>query len=222
MIAALTGLAAEAEIARRAGLTATATGGGARTLAAAERLLAEGATALVSFGIAGALAPDLAPGALLLPRRVLAEDGDAFVVDAALHARLAVALGLVADERDLLGAQRIVGAPADKAALHRRTGAAAVDLESGYVAAAAARRGRPFIVLRAVADPAGFALPRAAAVGLDAAGNVAIAPVLRALLRAPWQIGALVRVALHTRHALATLSRAVPSLARLSRPAPDG
>jgi len=218
MLAALTGLAAEAEIARRAGIPALATGGGgARTLVAAERLLAEGATTLVSFGIAGALAPGLASGALLLPRRVLTENGEAYVVDQGLHARLAVALGLAADERDLHGAQRVVGAIEAKAALFRHTGAVAVDLESGYVAAAAARRGRPFIVLRAIADPAGFALPPAAAAGLDEAGNVAFAPVLRALLRAPWQLGDLVRIAIYTRRALAALSRAAPSLARLSR-----
>ncbi len=214
-VAALTGLAAEARIARRIGIAATATGGdAARTQAIAERLLAENA-ALVSFGIAGALDPALAPGTLLLPRRVVNEAGVAIAVDADWQARLGAALrarGLVAVEGDLLGIAQIVASPEEKAALYRRTGAVAVDLESHIAAAVAQRLGRPFVVLRAVADPALSALPPAALVGMDADGNAAIVPVLGSILHRPGQVPDLIRVALHTRRALAALTRAAPVL----------
>ena len=53
-VGAVTGLAAEAALARRAGLVARPSGGiPAQTTAIAEDLLREGAEALISFGIAG-------------------------------------------------------------------------------------------------------------------------------------------------------------------------
>ncbi len=59
-VGAVTGLAAEAKVARRAGLIARPSGGiAAQTTASPRRLLREGAEALISFGIAGALAPAL-------------------------------------------------------------------------------------------------------------------------------------------------------------------
>ncbi len=68
------------------------------------------------------------------------------------------------------------------------------------------------MVLRAVADPAGFALPPAAAIGLDEAGRIALLPVLGSILRHPGQVPALLRLARHTRAALAALERAAAAL----------
>jgi len=207
--AALTGLLAEARIARRAGLAAAAAGGdAARTRIQAEQLLAQGASALVSFGIAGALAPGLAPGALVLPRAVVEEDGVRWEVDAGWRALLQAALarsGLALSEGDLLGASQAIESVAGKSAAFRRTGAVAVDLESHVVARAASRAGRPFIVLRAIADPAARGLPEAAVEGLDENGAPALRRVLASVARNPGQIPALLRVAADTRRALAAL-----------------
>jgi len=211
-LAALVGLRAEARILRRRGIRAEACGADpARAAALAVRLRAAGADAILSFGIAGALAPDAASGTILLPRRVVSEAGEAFAADAALRQGIAerlVASGLSFDERDLLGRDRIASSAEEKAALFRRTGAAAVDLESH----AAARAGGRFVVLRAIADPADFALPPAALVGLDSSGNAAVGAVLGALLGAPAQLPDLIRLALLTRRALRTLSRTASAL----------
>jgi adenosylhomocysteine nucleosidase len=214
--AAVTGLAAEAKILRRRGIAVLATAGDpARTADCAERLLHDGADALLSFGLAGGLDPALAPGALLLPRRVLGEGGEIFSTDPAwrerVHRSLA-ALGLAADEGDLLGRAAIAATGAEKAKLRGQFGAAAVDLESHVAAAEARRAGRPFLVLRAICDPADFALPPAAFVGLDAAGRAAPGPVFLSLLRRPGQLGALLRLARHTRAALKSLARAAPAI----------
>ena len=69
---AVAGLAAEARILHGRGIAAEASGADpARAAAIAERFLAAGADAILSFGIAGALAPGLAPGTILLPRRIV-------------------------------------------------------------------------------------------------------------------------------------------------------
>jgi len=212
-IAAITGLSAEARIARRAGLRAKASGGiAARTLEAAEACLAGGADGLVSFGIAGALAPHLAPGSLLLPRVVVEADGARHEVDEKWRARVLeglIAAGLRVAEGDLLGAVEVAASAERKAALFAATGAIAVDLESHIVARAAMRAVRPFLVLRAVADPALRALPPAALDGLDAAGVPALARVLASVARNPAQLPALLRVAGDTRRALFALRLAL-------------
>ena len=63
----------------------------------------------------------------------------------------------------------------------------------------------PFIVFRAIADTAQDDLPEAALVGLNEEGRPAIGAVLRSLLKRPWQLPALIRVALRSRAALAAL-----------------
>ena len=172
-------------------------------------------TGSLSFGIAGALAPGLEPGALLLPRRLRTEAGETFAVDPEWRERVRVklvALKLAPLDGDLLAANAIVAAPTHKADLHRRLGAVAVDLESHRAEAAARAGGRKFLALRAIADPADFALPPAALVGIDSEGRAAAMKVLRAVLEVPGQVGALICLALHTRSALRTLARAAPAL----------
>jgi adenosylhomocysteine nucleosidase len=211
---AVTGLAAEARIAQRAGVRAEATGGSAgRTAAVAARLIADGATGLLSFGICGGLDPALAAGTVLLPRAVRSETGERILADAAMHGRLALALGDAVATGDILGASGIADTVERKTALFRRFRAAAIDNESHLVAAAAAAARIPFLVLRAVADPAARALPPAALVGLDDEGRPALSPVLRSLFARPGQLPALVAIALDTRRALRALRRAAPALA---------
>jgi hopanoid-associated phosphorylase len=218
--AAITGLAAEARIARRAGFAAHASGGIAvQTFAAAESYLAQGVHTLLSFGIAGALAPHLLPGTLLLPRAVVEEGGTRRMVDAGWRARLADALaaaGLHAEPGDLLGADEAAASRARKAALFAATGAVAIDLESHIVARSAAHAGGSFIVLRAVADPAERDLPRAALEGLDPTGMPAIGRVFHSVLRHPGQILPLIRLAGDTRRALLALRSALEQ-----RPSPS-
>lgn len=180
-----------------------------RAAQAARALLAEGATALVSYGLAGALAPGLAPGTLLLPERV-SFLGGCRLVDAPwrkqIQQRLAPEMNLVGSL--LLTVKEPAATVLDKARWRRETGAAAVDMESGAVLAAAAAAGVPGLVLRAVVDPAETSLPRAARGGLDVRGQPCRTAAARALLRRPWEIAALLRLSLDLRAAVHSLRRA--------------
>lgn len=214
--AAVTGLVAEARIARRMGLDAVAAGGqNESTRAAIAGLIAAGARALISFGICGGLDPALQSGVLILPRAVLDENGARHPVDSRLHERFAQALteaGLAPVASDMLGAAAPADTPGRKAALHRRGGAVAVDLESHLVAGAAAAARIPFIALRAIADPAERSLPPAALIGLDGEGRTALGPVLRSIARHPGQMPALLLLAVDTRRALAALRQGADAL----------
>jgi adenosylhomocysteine nucleosidase len=212
-VGAITGLVAEAKVAQRAGLIAVPSGGiGTQTTAIAERLLRDGAEALMSFGIAGALASPLTPGTLLVPRAVIDDRGARYAIDSEWRIEITETLrraGLSVEARDLLGASEAAASPDRKAELHRVTGAVAVDLESHLVAAVAARAGKPLLVLRAVSDSAAQMLPDAAVHGLAANGKPALGRVLLSVARDPCQIPALIRLAGDTRRALDALGSAL-------------
>jgi adenosylhomocysteine nucleosidase len=160
-----------------------------------ERLIASGVTALLSFGLAGALATDLTPGALLLPDMVVTADGSRYPTDSAWRTRLMTMLGeLTPLVRPLLGVDLAVASAAEKAGLAQQTGAAAVDMESHVLARAARAAGLPFLVIRAVADTARTTLPPAALVGITAEGRTDLPAILRSLLRHPRQLPSLLRL----------------------------
>jgi len=169
--------------------------------AAAERLVARGATALVSFGLAGGLDPALRPGAVIVPAEVM-ENGRRYRTDDALCARF----GGQAPVR-ALAAPSVLATPQAKRAARDATHAVVVDLESGAVGRVAARHGLPFSAVRAVCDPAGFALPPLALEALDEDGRIGAWRVLRSVLRRPGQIPALLALALHAAAARAALRR---------------
>jgi uridine phosphorylase len=173
-----------------------------------------GASALVSFGIAGGLDPALDAGRVILSGEVVGEAGR-WVVPEALYrglAALAPTIGAVAGT--VLGAERILATSAGKALARTRTGALAVDLESAIVARQAAEAGLPFIVLRAVADRATDELPQAALLPLHANGTPRLASVLGCVLRRPGEIARLVRLAGQTRRALDALRDPAQALRR--------
>ena len=190
-----------------------------RARAAGARLVAEGAEALVSFGLCGGLDPALRPGTLLLPTAVRDTAGTAFEVDVGLRAAAAAALGgsdVSLAEGIVLGLDRQVTAAADKRALFAQTAAQAVDMESLGVAAAAREAGVPVLVLRAVADPAERDLPRAAIDATGPEGRIRLFKVLSTMYLRPWEGPAMIRLAYEARLAVDTLERTAAVIAALS------
>src|ERR1700722_7831070 len=187
VIGFVTGLTAEAALLEKTGFLVAAGGGWPEgAYSAAERLVGQGAEALISFGLAGGLAPDAAPGALLVPRAV-AEGAETYPCDPALIAFLGGATG-----ETILAGTDIAATVAQKAALYSAARIGAVDLESGAVARAARAHGLPFAVLRAIADPATRTLPPAALVPLKPSGAIDLPRILQSVLANPAQIPALV------------------------------
>ena len=167
-----------------------------------DEALAAGPGPILSFGIAGGLAPGLAVGTLVLASAVRHGE-ERWEADAAWLSRLM---------RHLPGARagEIAGVDAPAATLAAKGALLgdAVDMESHVVARAAARRGLPFAVVRAVADDARHVLPPAAMAPLLANGSPDLGAVLASLARHPGQLGDLITLARAANKALAALRAA--------------
>jgi adenosylhomocysteine nucleosidase len=172
--------------------------------AAARALVAAQVSALMTFGLAGALDPALAAGTVVLPGELISRDGARFVTCKAWRERVAASLGFAVSTGTLLTSARAIETPAEKAAAFRDTGAAAVDMESAAVAEVAAAHGLPFIAVRVIVDTAGDALP-AAVVAASRAGRVEIWGLIAGLVAAPREIAALIRLARRYRMAMRSL-----------------
>ncbi len=212
MLAFVVGLKAEARLLRPLSRRVFVGGGTARGAAnASQRALAAGATSLVSFGLAGGLAPHLAPGALVVPANVMLA-GRQYPTDTALSE----ALGGVAGGT-LLAAEAVIASVAGKAERWTGTGAEAVDMESGAVAKAAREAGVPFAVLRAVCDPADRALPPAAVSALNRSGGIGLLRLATSLLLRPGQIGDLLALSGDAKLARRALQQRVRELRESGR-----
>jgi hopanoid-associated phosphorylase len=225
-VAVVVGFRGEARCLCGLGVAIACSGGSAeRARSEAQRLLVQGAAALVSFGLAGGLAPGLHTGDLLLPDTVRSEGFGSWPVDPVwrerVHARLAAG-GVQPQAGAVAGSDRILATAGDKRALLEASGAAAVDMESHAVAAVATAAGIPFLVLRVIADPADQVVPQVAREALRPDGAIRIRATFGGLLRQPGQLIALLRLARQSTVALAALRRG----ARLAGPrlgfTPDG
>ncbi len=196
-----TGLLAEARLLAHADVRVIPSGGDpVRLESELLKACAQGARAVFSFGLAAGLDPALAPGTRIIPHEIIAGP-DRFATDDAWSERLRAALP-DSSTQPVAGVDGPLIRAGDKRALHHATGAAAADMESHVAARVARRAGRPFAVLRVIADPADRALPPAAVVGMRSDGRVDLAAVLWSLLRQPGQLSQLARVATDVRYAM--------------------
>jgi adenosylhomocysteine nucleosidase len=186
------------------------------------RLIEAGAGALVSWGLAGGLAPSLEAGAVCLPEEVIGPDGAHYSTAREWRERLAP---LVAAHRrvacgTLLTSAAPIATAAAKAAAHQDTGAMAVDMESSAVAKAARTCGVPFIAVRVIVDTAADEVPRAVS-GASESGQVRIGRLLLGLMRSPADLVPLLRLTKRYRIAIGSL-RAVAALLEGSSPTSAG
>jgi hopanoid-associated phosphorylase len=199
------GLAFEARIAAGPGMRVICGGDGRDLTARIARAIAQGCQGLVSFGVAGGIAPELKPGDCVVASAVLS--GKSLLpTDPQWSQRL---LQIIPNpvHGTVLGVPATVADPADKRDLYLRTGAVAVDMESHVVAKVAAEHQLPMAAIRVITDPARRALPKCAATATRADGTIDVGAVFRSLLRQPSELVTLFQSALDTRAAYATLRR---------------
>lgn len=179
---------------------------------AARGLVEAGATALVSWGMAGGLDPDLPAGAICLPREVVAPDGMRFATTSSWREALtaAVASSRQVTSGALLTSLYPIAGVSAKAAARHETGAVAVDMESSAVAEVAAASHVPFMAVRVIVDTALDAIPDSVTAAGES-GQVRISRLLVGLARSPGEIVPFIRLARRYRAAVRSL-RAVATL----------
>jgi adenosylhomocysteine nucleosidase len=142
-------------------------------------------SALLSFGMAGALSSDLRIGDWVIGSGLCGElDG---LCDSKWSAKLRLQL-----PNAIMGAcfadGRLIGSSAEKQNFHQTTGALFADMESHAVAKAAKRLGVPFAILRCISDEASRDLPPMIAVAMRPDGRLALGSILASLIRKPSQL----------------------------------
>jgi len=193
------GLAFEARIAASAGLSVICSGDGRKLPSALRRAILaardsdDGCRGLISFGVAGGLSPDLKTGSCVVASQILSEAGT-WTTDQTWSKELLSSLP-DAVHGTIFGAPAPVALPAAKRALHLKTGAIAVDMESQIVAQIAAQFDLPMTALRVVTDPAGRALPDWACKAVRSNGTTDMLGMAHLVLKRPSEIIGMMRTA---------------------------
>lgn len=178
-------------------------------------LIDAGATALVSFGVAGGLAPGLRSGTLFCPSCVLDERSHDYQPDVSW--RTALIRGLATTGLPLVNEGTLLSLPApllsvaEKGAMRERHQALAVDMESAAIAAVAGEYRIPFIVLRAIVDERGDNVPVQLQASVDAWGRPLVGRLLGSVLRDPGLLAHLPGLAVRMHKATRALRAAANS-----------
>jgi adenosylhomocysteine nucleosidase len=201
---AVTGLAFEARIVAGPGVTVICGGGKAQLRRSLELAVRHECHGILSFGIAGGLAPHLKPGSCIVARTIITDHGR-YMSDHVWAQSLMDMMQSSTPRRfappdvsfgDIAGSDVPLASAHAKRKLHERTGAIAVDMESHVAARIANEHRVPFAAFRVVTDPSDRALPPAALVATTAAGAIDFQAIIRSLIRHPKQVPTLFRLAL--------------------------
>ncbi len=204
-VIALVGLAFEARIAAGPGVLVICRGGESHAAEILPSAVRGGCRSIISFGVAGGLAPDLDPGDCIVASAVV-DYPTLRPTDPLWSSKL---LAMLPDARDgpIVGVNAVVSDPRDKRRLAELTGAIAVDMESHLVARFAASHGLSFASVRVVVDPADCIVPPAALLAMAPNGAADVSAMLWEILARPSQLAALMRIAADAYAARAALVR---------------
>jgi nucleoside phosphorylase len=157
---------------------------------------------LISSGFAGALGSELNVGDVLVAENF----SDGALLECA---RSATAVRVATLET----VQRVADSPAERARIAQSSGAAAVDMETKFIAAVCSRRGIPMLSLRAITDaPASpFRIPSDVLFDLERQRTPATRLIAH-LVRHPTAVGQLMNIARQVKIARHSLTLAVTAV----------
>lgn len=205
----VTGTRREGAVLCGAGIKVIAGGGDAEFLARELAREVRGAAGIISFGMCGALDPALRIGDWVIGTIIVGRREEA--CDSRWIASLSSSLP-AARAGPIYADGRLIANAADKASLHRETGALAADMESHIAARAAAEAGLPFAILRCVSDEADANVPPAIAVAMRPGGGLALGAAFSSIMKQPSQLPGLIRSVAGFRHAYSALATGVKAV----------
>ncbi len=147
--------------------------------------VAAGCAGIISFGLAGGLAPEYHAGDWVIASGII--DRDQLIPTSALWTSRLLELVPYASYAPILGVDEPLVHAAHKSDLHTLSLAVATDNESHIVARFARLYGLELAALRVIIDPAHRCVPSSVLAGLCSDGSTDIGAILRHLLRRPLQ-----------------------------------
>ena len=164
--------------------------GQARARKAAGFLLESDPLLVMNLGVAGGLVEELCSGDLIIPG-LLSDHNSTKELDTLVKRRLdrlLKSLGIGFQDGLLVTCSETVDSPAAKTALHRETGAVAVDMEAFGISSACAAAGVPVYVVKAVTDSLSQVIPKAITSCLSETGRINFLRLALTILSRPWLI----------------------------------
>jgi len=174
----------------------------------ANKLVKNGCSVLISFGLAGALDPKLAAGDLIIPKSVADAEANIFKSDYDLQRKMVnhFSKHFNVSEGKLFGSEAIIWSIREKKRIFQIHKATTVDMESLGVARAATENNCPFLIVRAISDTANQDLPikSLASVGLN--GSINPGNILKDLTKNLNETPSLLRLAYNSHKAFLRLN----------------
>lgn len=199
-------------------LVINAGAGSVNASSAAENLLKQGATKLISWGCAAGLSQPLQPGTLILTDQCICADGTVIKSD---QSWLQHVQALLADQRPVIGtiaeANEVVRTSEEKLKVGSTLNAQALDMESAAVARVAKVNNLLFLAIRAIADPQTMNLPHAVINAVDEQGQVAIGKLLSYLFAHPGELPALIQLGRHFNSAKKSLRQTATKIDKIAQ-----
>ena len=194
MLTIKTGMVKEAEIARAYAAPGFSVLNGIHSAADLHKTVPAKCTAIISFGLCGALAPEVQIGQLFVADVLVSPERE-YHADAEWGARLlANTMGSRADWWSS-GLFNTANDPAERHALFVKTKCAIIDDETLMVAQFAEKRGIPWQAMRVVSDCIACVIPPAAQIALGNNGEWRIGHILKSVLTHPAQMSDLIALA---------------------------
>ena len=175
---------------------------------AAQMLIEQNVSALVSWGTAGALTENVHTGDLILADSVVTKEGDSYPFDTEWKQRVANKLcntSLRIRNGMIAHADQVLATPENKSSLQSATRALAADMESISVARCAYAANLPCMAVRAIVDESSQVIPEVIIDNTDIFGRPALLPLFISLSRKPDLIPALIHLAKGMKAATKTL-----------------
>ena len=185
---------------------------------AATDLIDLGVTSLVSFGIAGALDPDLKSGDLIFPEIVQTgkiplegEESPGYPVSLEWRNRVEALLSpnLTVVNKPLTTSSGVLTTAKAKLEFGAVTGACAYDMESAAIAEVAAKHEVPFIAIRAITNPVDFSPPPELLNAIQPEGSIKTLHLLSLLYHRSVDVSTLLHLGKEIREARRTLAMVV-------------
>ena len=157
---------------------------------AAQKLVDLKVDALVSWGVAGSLDPELVAGDIVLPIDVLDSDGQLYHVNQDWHTALTNKLNHqgVHSGGKLVSTSAVQQDVRLKSELYQATQSMAVDMESAAVAKVAFGANKPFAVVRTIFDTVAMRIPASSTNATDQYGQVSIPKLISGLMKNPAEL----------------------------------